>query len=180
MEFFTDLAKSSIVQIDPSDIGEPGIRESLFRLTYKAYERLQELRKTTDSKQAFVAMWFDPQMDSAFKAIKEACEHENFKYKAYRVDNDQHNENITNKIIAEIRRSKFLIAELTGNRGGVYWEAGFAYGLGKEVIYCMRKADFDDPLTSPHFDVKQIAFILWEDEEDLKKKLIDRIGATVV
>jgi len=32
-----------------------------------------------------------------------------------------------------------MICDLTGYRGGVYFEAGFAYGLGLEVIYTCRK-----------------------------------------
>ncbi len=32
-----------------------------------------------------------------------------------------------------------MVCDLTGYRGGVYFEAGFAYGLGLDVIYTCRK-----------------------------------------
>ena len=36
------------------------------------------------------------------------------------------------RIIAQIRASKFVVADFTRNRGGVYYEAGFALGLGSQ------------------------------------------------
>jgi len=64
---------------------------------------------------------------------------------------------------------------LTGHRNGVYYEAGYAHGLEKEVILTCREGDFDDQ----HFDVAQIATIRWKDDDDLYKKLVKRIEATV-
>lgn len=80
------------------------------------------------------------------------------------------------QIIAEIRRSKFLIADFTGHRGGVYFEAGFALGLGLPVIWTCRK----DNLENLHFDIRQYNFIDWETGEELQERLTNRIQATIL
>jgi nucleoside 2-deoxyribosyltransferase len=93
-----------------------------------------------------------------------------------RIDRKEHNNQITDEIIAAIRDAEFVIADFTGNRGGVYYEAGFARGLGRPVIHCCRDTDFDDR----HFDTKLINHIKWSDPADLREKLANRIKATVI
>jgi nucleoside 2-deoxyribosyltransferase len=87
----------------------------------------------------------------------------------------QVNNQIVPEIFYEIKRSEFVIADLSGNRGGVYYEAGFAEGLNKPVIISCRS----DYLKSLHFDVKQKSAVIWSDENDLYKRLIKRIEATI-
>ena len=89
----------------------------------------------------------------------------------YYVDLDAHNGNISDKIIEEIRNCKFLVADFTYQNTGVYYEAGYAKGIGKTVIYTCRQDDFENV----HFDIKQIQFIVWKDEKDLRCKLKDQI-----
>ena len=64
---------------------------------------------------------------------------------------------------------------------GAYYEAGYAQALGKQVIICCRKAEFDDKENKdrPHFDIAQKAMVVWEDENDLVRRLKKRIEATV-
>jgi nucleoside 2-deoxyribosyltransferase len=80
------------------------------------------------------------------------------------------------QIIADIRRSKFLIADFTGHRGGVYFEAGFALGLGLPVIWTCRKEELD----KLHFDIRQYNFIDWETDGELQERLTNRIRATIL
>jgi nucleoside 2-deoxyribosyltransferase len=126
-----------------------------------------------ESRKVFVAMSFDKSMDSAFDAICDAVE--KTKYKLVRIDRVEHIDKIDDRIIAEIKSSKFLIADLTGHRNGVYYEAGFAQGHNIPVIWCVRK----DDLEKAHFDIRQFNCIVWENEEDLKEKLINRIKAVI-
>ena len=79
------------------------------------------------------------------------------------------------KIIAEIRQSRFLIADVTQQKAGVYYEAGFAHGLGIPVIWCVR----EDELNNVHFDTRQYNHILWNSEKDLREKLETFIIATI-
>jgi len=72
----------------------------------------------------------------------------------------------------EIRLAHFLIVDLTGNNCGAYWEAGFAAGMDKKVIYTCEKSFFEEKGT--HFDTGHHQTVLWtentldEDTEKLK------------
>ncbi|MBZ0167218.1 MAG: nucleoside 2-deoxyribosyltransferase, partial [Candidatus Omnitrophica bacterium] len=59
---------------------------------------------------------------------------------------------------------------------GVYFEAGFAYGLGIPVIWCCR----EDNIKKLHFDTRQYNHLLWSNAKELKNKLISRIKATIL
>ena len=89
----------------------------------------------------------------------------------YYLDLDVHNENIFDKMIAGIQSSKFLVADFTCQNEGVYYEAGYAKGIGKTVIHLCREDEF----RNIHFDIKQIQFVIWKDEVDLAKKLKEQI-----
>jgi hypothetical protein len=65
--------------------------------------------------------------------------------------------------IAEIRRSRFVVADYTGHRGGVYFEAGFALGLGLIVIPTCRA----DEVPKLHFDIKHLNTLLWSTPAEL-------------
>lgn len=129
-----------------------------------------------DSKIGFCAMWFSAGLMPFYREVIEpgvrACG-----YEPLRLDHKEHNNNIDDEIIASIRGARFVIAEMTGHRGGVYFEAGFAHGLGLPVIYMLR----DDDQQDIHFDVRQQNFILWspDDLPDARKRLENRIRATL-
>jgi len=63
----------------------------------------------------------------------------------------------------------------TGQRGGVYFEAGFALGLGKPVIWTCRSDDME----KLHFDTRQYNHVTWNTPIELKDKLVNRILATL-
>ncbi|QGG46376.1 hypothetical protein [Heliorestis convoluta] len=145
-------------------------------LTIRGWSKVAEIERTKEqiSDQCFVAMWFDPSLTQAWeegisKAVKESG------YRPVRIDEIHHNNKICDEIIAEIRKSKFLVCDFTGNRGGVYFEAGFGMGLGLPVIWTCRK----DDIGTIHFDTRQYNHILWESEEDLFNQLYNRIRATI-
>ncbi len=156
------------------------------------YENIVPKLKT---KQAFVAMWFNekedlknykPNMQDVYvKAIKPAIENDN-KYNAIKIDNVEHCNDINDEMIAQIRKSKFMVVDLTGYRGGVYYEAGFAEGLGLKVIYtCHEKWLEGVPemnIERVHFDINHRNIIVWNDNnlEEFKTKLINRIDAVII
>lgn len=126
------------------------------------------------SFQGFVAMNFHPSMDTAWsdgfdKAIKLAG------YRPLRIDNKEFLGGISDEIIAEIRRSRFLVADYTGQKNGVYFEAGFALGLGIPVIPACRK----DEIAGLHFDIRHINTLVWDEPGDLAHKLQIRIRAVI-
>jgi nucleoside 2-deoxyribosyltransferase len=130
----------------------------------------QHERHIEERTQAFVAMSFSEDLKPIwegpiYNAITKAG------YKPYRVDAEPHIDRIDFKIISEIKNSRFLIADVTEHKLGVYFEAGYALGLGLPVIWSVRK----DYLHKVHFDTRQYNHIVWEESEDLEKNLYDFI-----
>ncbi len=144
-----------------------------FRVTPEGYIRADELRfHERSSSQGFVAMWFSDDLrdvyDSGFaKGIQGAG------YDPFRVDRHEHANKIDDEIIAQIRRSRFVVADFTGHRGGVYFEAGFALGIEMPVVWTCRK----DDLSELHFDIRQFNCIDWDAPDDLATRLQVRIEA---
>ena len=150
-----------------------GPQWDVFFLTTKFWEIVENLKKTeVDNKRAFVAMWFNESMKDYYKeGIKKAIEDAD--YVPVRIDLKDFNDKICDEIIAEIRRTKFLVADFSGLRSGVFFEAGFAKGLGREVIFTVRKADIEK--LKLHFDTRQYNHIVYTSPEDLHKKLYNRL-----
>jgi hypothetical protein len=169
---------------------EDGILSTLngrISITSKGLDRAESFETSgAETNQAFVAMWFDATMKEAWRTgfapgIRDAG------YEPFRIDGLEHNGKIDDAIVAEIKRSRFLIADFTcgghevdgifnpNPRGGVYYEAGLAHGLGMEVIFTCRA----DRMPYLHFDTRQFAHIVWNEPEDLRESLYNRIAATL-
>ncbi len=149
--------------------------------TVRGHESIEQESIAESSSNVFVAMWFTPEMDDVWIAIKKAVECAG--YKPVRVDLEKFDGLIDDKIAADIRHSKFVIADLThgidGHRGSVYYEAGFARGLSKYVIQTVRK-DHLDPKTLDFgiaFDLNHYPVITWSSEclDEFRDDLLNRI-----
>ena len=169
---------------------------SFISFTVSGLEYLENLGfQYNDSNQIFVAMWFGNERLHGFykEVIRPAIESTG--YNCMRIDNSEHNEKIDDQIIAEIRKSKAVIvditcglskpvdwseAELVGSpRGGVFYEAGFAKGLGLPVIW-MVDNDIAEKENVSHFDIRQYNQIRWTDDfAEAKERLQNRIEATL-
>jgi len=177
--FLDELAKEGYIRFNKV---EAGPQQNAFFLTAIFFEMVENLKKTeVGNKRVFVAMWFDESMNDYYQdGIKKAIEDAG--YEPARIDEQNFNEKICDEIIAEIKRSKFVIADFsgprTGPRSGVFFEAGFAKGLGREVIFTIREADKNK--LKKHFDTRQYNHITYTSSEDLHKKLYDRICSTIV
>jgi nucleoside 2-deoxyribosyltransferase len=124
----------------------------------------------TEGDQGFVAMSFDDTLVAAYRdGISPALN--DIGYRAHRVDDREYEGRIDDEIRHQIEASRFVVADLTMHRGGVYYEAGVAHGLGIPVFFTCRKDDFDDR----HFDITQYNTIDWETPDELREKLCKRI-----
>jgi hypothetical protein len=77
------------------------------------------------SQIGFCAMWFNDEVKPLWIEVIEPAIRESG-YEPLRIDGKQHNGKIDDEIMASIRASRFVVSDFTGNRGGVYYEAGFA------------------------------------------------------
>lgn len=147
------------------------------QLTPTGHAYLDQIRhRQGEGIQGFCAMWFNPNIISVWTdAISPAISGAG--YRPIRIDEVNHNNRIDDEILAQIRRSRFVVADFTGDRGGVYFEAGFALGLGIQVIWTVREED----LKGVHFDNRQYNFLQWsmDDLPSFRKALQSRIEATL-
>jgi len=165
--FFTALAERSHVSAGVS---------GKFSITQKGWERVEVLSNSPAiSKFAFVAMRFSddilPLWKSSFEpAILKAG------FDPLLANNPPHNERIDARIITDIKRSRFVVADVTHQSPGVYFEAGYAIGLGRPVIWTCRTGAAK---TDMHFDTRQYNHILWSTPAELAEELYLRISATI-
>jgi len=145
------------------------------RITAKGWEHLNPPAAGGIRGTCFVAMSFDSSLDDAFnRGIRPALQ-DDCGFVANRVDRVPHNDNITNRIIAGIRSCQFIVADFTLQRQGVYYEAGFAEGLGRVVVRTCRADDFD----KLHFDTRQFLHLKWHTPDDLRIQLADQVRGTI-
>lgn len=150
-------------------------RRTSFRLTPAGWQRVRELSNTRqDPSRAFVAMWFTPKLKAAWEdGIRPALVA--LGYDPVRIDLTHGDNKVDDRIIAEIRRSGLVVADFTGHRGGVYFEAGLALGLGIPVVWtCQRKDQ-----RRLHFDTRQYQHLLWDAPNDLREQLVNHIAARI-
>lgn len=173
-EFFDLLCEMQYIT-DRTAMGSM-VKTNSYKITASGWMKIQQIQEQSKVlQQGFIAMSFSPEMTGARDSIARAIE--SCGYISCVIDVKEHNNQIVPEIFHEIKRSKFVIADLTGHKNGVYYEAGYAEALGKEVILTCQKASKE--IQRPHFDVAQKNTIFWTDEDDLCTRLINRIDATV-
>jgi len=166
-----------------------------YRLTMKGWERVAQLQaEPRKGDQAFVAMWFHEDMDTIYDdGIAPALQA--LGYRPLHMGKVHHDNRIDAEIEAQIKRSRLLVADLTGHRGGVYYEAGLARGQGIPVVWTCNESfrpflavdgvtpEMDEVPAHEqmawtkqiHFDTRQYQILMWSDAEDLRDQLIAHV-----
>ncbi|WP_263833851.1 nucleoside 2-deoxyribosyltransferase [Sulfurospirillum oryzae] len=148
--------------------------------TYDAREFVENLGYKTNSNKIFMAFHFTSEMNKQFEAtVKRAVlDASNGKLEAVRVSSSttEHDTKIDDELISMIKASKAVIADFTGQRNAVYYEAGYAMGMGIPVIWTCRASD----VGKLSFDTRQYPHIVWENEEDLYTQVSNRIKAKIL
>jgi hypothetical protein len=141
----------------------------------KGWEFINNIEIGNQKKnQVFIAMWFDSSMDTAGQEIQKAVG--DLGFIPMRIDQKEHNNEISGEILYEIRKSKCVIADVTGQRPGVYFEAGYALGRNIPVIWSCRVNEIE----KVHFDTRQYNHIVWNDSTELYQRIKNRIKATIM
>lgn len=132
-------------------------------MTAKGWDLYEELlRAHSESRIAFLAMKFgDEQLnrvihDHVYPAVAATG------FKLLNLQDSLKAGLIDDRMRVEIRRARFLLADLTHHSNGAYWEAGFGEGLGKPVIYLCRRDVFKDKDKPTHFDTNHHLTIDWD------------------
>lgn len=140
---------------------QAGPGEALVALTFDGWEHYERLREGgVVYRKAFMAMKFgDAQLNRVLEDVfKPSVKRAGFDL--IKSDDEPTAGLLDNRIRVQIQASDFVIADLTHDNLGAYWEAGYAEGLGKPVIYTCEKARF--ALAQTHFDTNHHLTILWD------------------
>jgi hypothetical protein len=109
-----------------------------------------------------------PEFEDTLLAIKRASESHGIG--AERVDEIEHSGRITDLILERIKKSRFLVCNITTERPNVYYELGYAHGLKRNVILVAKQG------TIAHFDIKDYNIIFYKNFADLETRVARRIG----
>ncbi|MGE5283184.1 MAG: hypothetical protein ACM3N0_12865 [Chloroflexota bacterium] len=93
--------------------------------------------------------------DTRFERIEDTLQE--FGCVSIRIDKESPLGGLVERIKDEIRRARFVVADLTDERPSCYFEAGYAEALGKPVIYIASRESIMHPgqSTQIHFDIHQ-------------------------
>lgn len=142
-------------------------------LTLKGWEQYEaEKRGGFAGNYGFLAMEFDdPNLEAFVREVLKPTVKEATDYDLIDMRNVSKVGIIDNIMRVQIRDAKFVIVDLTHDNNGAYWEAGYAEGLGKPVIYICEKKKFEAKKT--HFDTNHCTTVPWsrEDDEGLRQEL---------
>lgn len=146
--------------------------EPVWIITPAGWDRIAQIgaKAHVSTDLVFVAMTFDPALSTAWTdglqpGIAAAG------YRPERVDTGHHAGKIDDRIMAMIREARFVVVDVTTQNRGAYFEAGFALGLDRQVIWSVREND----LANVHFDTRQFNHVVWTDPADLRDKIRDRV-----
>jgi hypothetical protein len=156
-----ELFERGLIRGIPDDSGDSfDLREADLTLSgWEAYEEAQSGR--TSGRYGFIALKFnDPILDPfVLNVVKPACAE--LGYTLVDMRDVKEAGIIDNLMRARIRDAAFVLADLTHDNPGAYWEAGFAEGLGKPVIYLCERSKHAKGNT--HFDTNHSTTVIWEE-----------------
>ncbi len=145
-------------------------------LSFKGWEIMDELKKGKKSSgRAFMAMQYgDDLLEEILETIfKPSALDAGFRLE--KLDDVPMAGLIDDRLRVEIQLCDFVIADLTHDNRGAYWEAGYAEGLGKPVIYTCEQEKFNKEKT--HFDTNHHLTIPWSREDP--RRAGERLKATI-
>lgn len=145
-------------------------------LTSEGLSRIIKAMESKISRYCFVAMSFDDELKTTYtNAIEPAITETGFIPIRIDLTHIPPDQTINDEIISGIKKARFTIADFTNHKNGVYFEAGYALGKGRKVIYSCK----EDQIGNAHFDIRNYQHVLWNDTLEFKKKLIDKIEAYI-
>lgn len=155
--------------IDMIDVAVGNIKGGVFdRVVQNTEVATPEVR----AGYAFIAMSIDPsnkELEDVLDAIKATAS--DLGIEAERIDEQESNNRITDRIFEAIRVAQFVIVDVTGARPNVFYEAGYAQGIGKIPIFLAKEG------TKPEFDIKDYPIIFYGNMRSLRERLKSRLQA---
>ena len=160
-----ELIDIGIIKIEHDVRAFEGITFMGVNLTLKGWEQYeQEKHGKFKANYGFIAMQFnDPTLDAFVQDVVKPIVKQEIGYDLIDMRDITQAGIIDNIMRIQIRDSAFVIADLTHDNSGAYWEAGYAEGLGKPVVYICERTKFDEQRT--HFDTNHCTTVLWSEDD---------------
>ena len=190
LEYITEKDYFSYSSFDMNN-GQPPIKCGMrAQIKHKGWLRIDELQRYVSmNKNVFVSMAFNDGTRDTREAIRQGIIKAD--YSPEFIDEIIHNHQIVPEMFRLIRECRFLILEISDPNYGAYYEAGYALGMGKEIIICCSKEVFTKEYETdeekkyqkylkPHFDIAQKQILVWDNYEDLSHKLSEWIKAIIL
>ena len=144
---------------------------------WKQYEA--EKRGGFSGNNGFLAMQFgEPDLETFVREVVKPAVKEDTGYDLVDMRDVGKAGIIDNIMRVQIRDAKFVIADLTHDNNGAYWEAGYAEGLGKPVIYICEKEKFERD-DGTHFDTNHCTTVVWSKSRDNDDNFRQELTATL-
>jgi len=161
--------------------------QSSVQLSFTGWDRYEELRKGTGTgTTAFMAMQFgNDELDNIVnECLRPAVKETGFHLSRIDDPKNQRAGLIDDRLRVDINTARFMICDLTHNNNGAYWEAGYAEGLGKPIIYTCKQSVFEERAQKgggTHFDTNHHLHILWDSDNisDASERIKACIRATI-
>ena len=142
-----------------------GSAVSSVNLTLEGWERYDaEQRGRFHGSYGFLAMQFDDELDEFVQHVVKPTVKKATGYELVDLRDVSRAGIIDNLMVTTIRDARFVIADLTHDNRGAYWEAGYAEGLGKPVVYICSKEKFNDG-KGTHFDTNHYTTVQWSTDD---------------
>lgn len=165
------LSSYNPISFSPSKTGftslDIGTSEQIYHSQALESEKY-ELKRNT----AFILMAMDPDnpdLEDVYHTIKDVCT--SYGINAYRADEIEHQDRITDVILSEIKTCEFLIADLSYERPNVYYEIGYAHANNKRPILYRKRG------TRLHFDLSVHNVPEYKNITELRELLTKRLEA---
>lgn len=160
-----ELAQAGLLRGEEFQVSTDSDEWQNLSLTLAGWDRWEALQRGhSESRSGFIAMKFgDTTLDKLYaETIRPAIRTIGDGYDIVRIDDPEVVQaGVIDNIMRErIAGSAFVIADLTHANNGAYWEAGYAEGLGKPVIYICEDAKFSKERT--HFDTEHCQTVRWD------------------
>ena len=165
-----ELVKRDIITSDLPTLRSP---MDVVNLTLEGWERYEaEQRGRFQGDYGFLVMQFDDELDVFVRDIVKPAVNDATGYELVDLRDVSKAGLIDNLMVTTIRDAKFVIVDLTHDNRGAYWEAGYAEGLGRPVVYICNKKKFNDG-KGTHFDTNHYTTVQWsmDDADSFQQEL---------
>lgn len=114
------------------------------------------------------------EMDDVYSAIRDECAR--LSLRALRVDENTGSGIVLGEITELIERAEFLVCDMSRERPNVYYELGYAHGVGNEALDILLIAREG---TALHFDIAPLRVQFYRTTEHLRGILATQLAAMI-